>query len=168
MENTVVLMDKMQETDWQQVRDIYIEGIDTGNATFEKEAPTWEEWDKGHISAGRLVVREGRNVIGWAALSPVSSRCAYAGVAEVSIYLSQNSCGKGIGSKLLKALIEESEANGIWTLQSGIFPENTNSIRLHTKFGFKVVGQRERIGKLNGIWRDVSILERRSRVVGIE
>ncbi|WP_176555705.1 GNAT family N-acetyltransferase [Virgibacillus ndiopensis] len=164
----MILIDKMLDSDWVQVRDIYIEGINTGNATFEKEAPTWEEWDKGHILQCRLVAREKSNVLGWAALSPVSSRCAYAGVAEVSIYISQNSTGKGIGSKLLEALIESSEENGFWTLRSGIFPENTFSIKLHEKFGFKLTGHQERIGKLNGVWRDVAILERRSEIVGVD
>ncbi|WP_229683193.1 GNAT family N-acetyltransferase [Virgibacillus oceani] len=158
----------MLDSDWEQVRDIYIEGINSGNATFEKKAPNWEEWNEGHVAQCRLVAREDGKVAGWAALSPVSNRSAYAGVAEVSIYIRQDSSGKGIGSKLLKVLIETSERNGFWTLRSGIFPENAHSIKLHTNFGFKLAGRQERIGKLNGIWRDVAILERRSEVVGVD
>lgn len=158
----------MLESDWQQVRDIYIEGINTGNATFETKAPSWEEWDTGHHQECRLVVREGNNVIGWAALSPVSKREAYRGVAEVSIYLSLGSAGKGVGTKLLSRIIELSEMEEFWTLQAGIFPENETSIKLHQKLGFEIVGIRKQIGKLNGEWRDVVLLERRSKVVGLD
>ncbi|MCQ6282881.1 GNAT family N-acetyltransferase [Bacillus sp. EB600] len=153
--------------DWKQVREIYSEGIATGNATFQKEAPPWKEWDKSHKLECRIVARLEDKILGWAALSPVSSRSVYAGVAEVSIYVSQSSKGKGIGSKLLKALIESSEQNGYWTLQSGIFPENVPSLKLHKKYGFREVGRRERIGQMDGMWRDTILLERRSKKIGV-
>ncbi|MFD1037781.1 GNAT family N-acetyltransferase [Virgibacillus byunsanensis] len=162
-----IVIDEMVAKDWGQVRDIYIEGINTGNATFDTEAPSWEKWNNVHRETCRLVARDGENVIGWAALSSVSSKKAYDGVAEVSIYLSGDSTGRGIGSKLLKALIETSEANGFWTLQSGIFPENKSSITLHKNFDFTEVGVRKRVGQLHGVWRDVVMLERRSSIVGV-
>lgn len=164
MEN-LILIDEMYREDWEQVREIYLEGIATGNATFQKEAPSWEDWDNGHIKECRIVARLDNKVLGWASLSPVSSRCIYAGVAEVSVYVSQNSRGKGIGSKLLNSLIELSEQNGYWTLESGIFPENIASLKLHIKSGFREVGRRERIGKMDGVWRDTILLERRSNVI---
>ncbi|MUK89389.1 GNAT family N-acetyltransferase [Ornithinibacillus sp. L9] len=167
MESSIVI-DKMRDTDWERVRDIYIEGIQTGNATFETVAPKWEEWDQGHLNECRLVVRENGEVIGWGALSPISRRAAYNGVAEVSIYFSMNSVGKGIGSRLLKRIIDDSEENGFWTLQANIFPENAVSIHLHEKHGFEIVGTRKRIGKLNGVWRDVVLMERRSKIVGMD
>lgn len=160
-------IDKMLSIDWDQVKEIYLEGIATGNATFQKEAPSWEEWDNGHILDCRIVARSNGKVLGWAALSPVSSRCVYSGVAEVSVYVSQNNEGKGIGSLLLKSLIEISEQKGFWTLQSGIFPENVSSLKLHYKSGFREVGRRERIGKMDGVWRDTILLERRSNEVGV-
>lgn len=163
-----LIVDKMQADDWEQVKSIYIEGIETGNATFQQIAPSWEEWDESHLSVCRLVVRSNGQVLGWAALSPVSSRCVYAGVAEVSIYVGQDQQGKGIGSSLMENLIKSSEQNGIWTLQAGIFPENKSSNGLHKKWGFKEVGRREKIGKMNGIWRDVLLLERRSDIVGVD
>lgn len=162
-----LLIDKMLPIDWNQVREIYLEGIATGDATFQTEAPSWEEWDNGHLSECRLVARSKGKVLGWVALSPVSSRCVYAGVAEVSVYVRLDCKGKGIGSLLLKSLIELSEQKGFWTLQSGIFPENVSSLQLHYKFGFREVGRRERIGKMDGIWRDTILLERRSNVVGV-
>lgn len=167
MEQTI-LIDKMTSDDWEQVKNIYLEGISTGNATFETDAPSWEAWDRAHIGDCRLVVRSDLEVLGWAALTPVSSRCVYAGVAEVSVYVSPLSSGKGIGSMLLKSLIEKSEEAGFWTLQSAVFPENISSIKLHKNFGFREVGRRERIGKMNGIWRDTIFLERRSDTVGLE
>ncbi|MGG1675244.1 GNAT family N-acetyltransferase [Neobacillus sp. NRS-1170] len=166
MKNSIYI-DKMQKEDWEQVKAIYLEGIATGNATFQKEAPSWEEWDNGHISNCRIVARLEGTILGWAALSPVSSRVVYSGVAEVSIYVSQTSSGKGIGSKLLQALIDISEERGFWMLQSSIFPENATSLQLHIKYGFREVGRRERIGKLDGNWRDTILLERRSSKVGI-
>lgn len=151
---------------WEQVKEVYLEGVATGNATFQAEAPSWEDWDKGHLTTCRLVALIGGQVCGWVALSPVSSRCVYAGVAEVSIYVGKNYRGKGIGNLLLKEIIKESEAQNIWTLQSGIFPENIASIKLHEKHGFRVLGFREKVGKLHGVWRNVNLLERRSEVIG--
>lgn len=152
---------------WQQVRAIYEEGIATGNATFQTAAPTWEEWDKGHRTDCRLIAIEDGLVLGWAAISPVSSRPVYAGVAEVSIYIATEQRGKGIGKTLLRALIEASEEHQYWTLQAGIFPENIASIRLHEQFGFRIVGTRERIGQMDNRWRDTVLLERRSKRAGL-
>jgi L-amino acid N-acyltransferase YncA len=158
----------MRATDWEQVREIYVEGIATENATFEIEAPGWDAWDRAHLPFGRLVARNSTCVIGWAALSAVSNRCVYAGVAEVSVYVEESMRGKGIGRALLMRLVEESEREGIWTLQAGILAENIASQGLHKKCGFREIGRRERLGKLNGVWRDVVMLERRSQSVGIE
>lgn len=163
-----IYIDEMRPEDWNQVKEIYIKGIATGNATFQKEVPAWEEWDTNHIPVGRIVARSEESILGWAAMSSVSSRCVYAGVAEVSVYVSAQSMGKGIGSLLLNALVEASEQHGYWTLQSGIFPENIASIKLHEKHGFRIIGRREKIGKMDGVWRDTLLLERRSKTVGIE
>ena len=154
---------------WDDVRRIHAEGIDTGVATFETEpASDWEKWLEEHLEHCRLVaIHEGR-VAGWAALSPVSDRCVYAGVAEVSVYIGADARGMGVGSKLMQHLIEESEEQGIWTLQAGVFPENEPSIAVHERFGFRVVGRRERLGKLEGHWQDVLMLERRSDRVGVD
>jgi L-amino acid N-acyltransferase YncA len=152
--------------DWPSVRAIYIEGIATGNATFETEAPSWEEWDSKHLRDARLVAEADGKVVGWAALTPVSSRCVYSGVAELSIYVASAIRGKGVGKALLGELIRESEAKGFWTLQTGIFPENKASLALHEKCGFRTVGRREQIGKMGSRWRDVLFLERRSKTVG--
>ncbi|MEP6994617.1 MAG: N-acetyltransferase family protein [Acidobacteriota bacterium] len=158
----------MAAADWEHVRRVYAEGIATGNATFETEPPSWEAWDKAHREDCRLVARrEGEaEVVGWAALSRVSERCVYGGVAEVSVYVAGSWRGGGIGRRLLESLIAASEEAGIWTLQAGIFPENASSIALHEKCGFRIVGVRERPGKLRGAWRDVVLLERRSLRVG--
>jgi len=189
----------MRTDDWDQVQSIYLQGILTGDATFESQAPSWYKWDAGHLQECRLVARDRTigvpnsglsarrssmdreagqagslsydqslksAILGWAALSPVSSRCVYAGVAEVSVYVEESSRGKGIGQALLGALIQESERCGIWTLQAGIFPENAASIALHKRNGFREVGRRERFGKMNGVWRDVVLLERRSSIAG--
>lgn len=153
---------------WEAVKTIYEEGIATGNATFQTAAPSWQEWDNAHVKTCRLVATENNEVLGWAALTAVSSRCVYAGVAEVSVYVAANARGKNIGSLLLQALINESEQNGIWTLQSGIFPENKASISMHEKNGFRIIGYRERIGKMGNIWRDNISLERRSNKIGID
>lgn len=161
-------IDKMKPDDWDQVAQIYHEGIATGNATFQKDIPSWEEWDADHIQTGRIVVRSEDSIVGWAALSPVSSRFVYKGVAEVSVYVSTQHAGKGIGSLLLHALVKESEKNGYWTLQAGIFPENKASLKLHEKHGFRIVGHRERVGKMDWVWRDTVLLERRSKTVGVE
>jgi phosphinothricin acetyltransferase len=152
---------------WPEVLRIYREGIATGNATFEVEAPSWEKWDGSHLPNCRLIAQEESKILGWAALSPVSSRRVYAGVVEVSAYVAKAARGKGIGKSLLSALIESSEDCGVWTLQAGIFPENTASITLHKSLGFREVGRRERIGKMGDAWRDVVLLERRSAKVGI-
>lgn len=161
------ILDEMNAGDWEQVRSIYLEGIATGVATFETGAPAWEKWDAGHFRKMRMVARVTEGVIlGWAAVSPVSDRCVYGGVAEVSVYVGEQGRGQGVGRVLLEALIEESEQNGIWTLQAGVFPENTASIKLHLRCGFRQVGRRERIGKLNDVWRDTLLLERRSKRVG--
>ncbi len=157
----------MQAEDWTSVSQIYKEGIATGFATFEKNVPTYESWDSAHMKTCRLVAVNEDYILGWAALSPVSSRCVYGGVAEVSVYVGQNSRGMGVGKILMETLIAESEKDGIWTLQSGIFPENMGSIRLHEQVGFRCIGKRERVGELDGIWKDNVLFERRSKVVGI-
>ena len=154
---------------WEDVRRIHLEGIATGEATFETDsAPDWEAWADDHLEYGRLVALDDGHVVGWAALTGVSDRCVYAGVAEVSIYIAEQARGQGVGSNLMEALIEASEANGIWTLQAGIFAGNAVSVGLHEKHGFRVVGLRERLGKLHGVWRDVLLLERRSGRVGVD
>ena len=160
------LIDSMRTEDWEEVRGIYLEGIATGNATFETDAPSWEHWDAAHVREPRLVARDDEGLLGWASLSNVSERCVYAGVAEVSVYVAESARGRGVGRKLLEALIERSEAAGIWTLQAGIFPENIASIAIHRRCGFRVVGTRERLGQLAGRWRDVMLLERRSGLKG--
>jgi L-amino acid N-acyltransferase YncA len=167
------LTDIMKPEDWQQVRSIYLEGIGTGNSTFEVDAPDWDKWDSAHLREHRLVVRQGDRILGWAALSPVSTRCVYSGVAELSLYVAAADRGKGIGSALLKAIINSTEKAGLWTLQGGIFPENTPSFRLVRKHGFREIGRREKIGKMTygdlaGTWRDVILVERRSIVTGID
>jgi phosphinothricin acetyltransferase len=138
-------------SDWDRVKVIYEKGIATGNATFQASAPSWEEWDSSHLQNSRVVAEEDGKVIGWAALTPVSSRVVYAGVAEVSVYVDTNHCGKGVGYALLEELVLLSEADGIWTLQSGIFPENISSLKIHEKAGFRILGQRQKIGKQNSV-----------------
>jgi phosphinothricin acetyltransferase len=162
------IIDELNEQDWEQVRSIYLEGIATGNATFETEAPVWEHWNISHLPFCRLVAREGERIKGWAALSPVSGRCVYAGVAETSVYVGDRYRGEGVGRALLEALVSASEKAGIWTLQAGVFPENGASLQLHERCGFRQVGRRERIGRMNGVWRDTLLLERRSEIVGTE
>jgi L-amino acid N-acyltransferase YncA len=157
----------MLEAAWISVAAIYRQGIETGNATFQREIPSWEEWNTGHIKTCRIVACVEDEVIGWAALSPVSGRCVYAGVAEVSVYVANQFKGQKIGTKLLENLISESEKQGLWTLQAGIFPENKASLKIHENLGFRNVGFREKIGKMNGIWRDTILLERRSKTVGV-
>jgi L-amino acid N-acyltransferase YncA len=156
------------ESDWDQIKSIFLAAIGSGNSTFETSAPTWEEWDANHLKNPRLVIASACDeidkctVLGWAVLSPFSKRAVYAGVAEVSIYMDPSAQGLGLGEQLLGDLIVQSEAAGIWTLQAGIFPENTASLRLHQKLGFRAIGLRERIGKMDGQWRDSLLLERRS------
>ena len=160
-------IDQMKASDWEQVRSIYLEGIATGDSTFETDAPSWEKWDEAHLQIARLVMREGNRILGWAALSPVSKRNVYRGVAELTVNVTESARGQGVGRALLEALIEESEKNGIWTLQASIFPENTASVKLHLRCGFREVGRRERIGSLKGVWRDTLLFERRSQSIGI-
>ena len=156
----------MLASDWPAVRAIYEEGLATGDASFEQETPSWERWDAGHLQSCRRVAEDEDGLLGWAALSAVSGRCVYAGVAEVSVYVAARARGRGIGRELLVDLIAESERNGLWTLQAGIFPENAASVALHQRCGFRIVGRRERLGSMNGRWRDVLLLERRSPIVG--
>jgi L-amino acid N-acyltransferase YncA len=171
----------LRPADWPAVAAIYAEGIATGNATFETAVPSWEHWDSGHLPEHRLVACTGPaqpatrqagpthaagQVVAWAALAPVSDRCAYAGVAENSIYVAERARGLGVGRRLLTQLVERAERAGIWTVQTGIFPENTASLALHQRCGFRVLGVRERIGQVQGRWRDVVMLERRSAIAG--
>ena len=160
----------MQSVDYPSVSRIFTQGIETGNATYDTSAAVWEDWDAKHLMHSRWVIKSANegSVLGWAALSPVSSRIVFSGVAELSIYVDTDYLGKGLGNALMEAVVASSEENGIWMLQSGIFPENQASIGMHEKFGFRLVGRRERIGKMaNGIWRDIVLLERRSLIVGL-
>jgi L-amino acid N-acyltransferase YncA len=156
----------LRADDWPEVARIFAEGIRTGNATFETEVPSWEAWDAGHLAEHRFVAERDGLVVGWIALVAVSPRECYAGVAEVSAYVAEEARGSGVGRQLLARLIESSERGGIWTLETGVFPENGPSLALLQRFGFRVVGTRERIGRMHGMWRDVTFLERRSEVVG--
>ena len=152
--------------DWDDVARIYAEGIETRLATFETEVPSWQAWDRAHLPEHRFTAREDGRAAGWAAFAPVSSRCVYVGVAEVSVYVAAAARGRGVGTALLSALVASSEAGGVWTLEAGILPENEASVRMHERCGFRVVGRRERLGRMDGEWRDVLLLERRSRVAG--
>ena len=157
----------MTAADWPTVRVIYAAGIAGGDATFETEPPTWDVFDGGRLTDHRFVATDSAEaVVGWVAVSRVSERAAYRGVVEHSVYVHPDASGGGIGATLLLALIDSTEAAGIWTIQSGVFPENTASLVLHERAGFRVVGRRERIGRLHGVWRDVILLERRSQIVG--
>ncbi|WP_299176710.1 GNAT family N-acetyltransferase [uncultured Chryseobacterium sp.] len=156
------------KANFSEVLEIYKQGLATKISTFQNELPQWEDWDKGHLDFCRISIYENNKMIGWNALTPVSSRCVYAGVAEVSIYIAQNERGKGIGEILLKELIKQSEENQIWMLQSSIFSENLSSINLHKKCGFRMVGYREKIGKKNGIWKDNVLMEYRSKNIGVD
>jgi L-amino acid N-acyltransferase YncA len=159
-------LEPMRPEDWPAVRAIYDAGIATGDATFETTAPDWPAWDAAHLSDQRLVARDDAGqVVGWAALAPVSDRCAYAGVVENSIYVAPDAQGRGVGRALLAAVVASAEQAGMWTVQTGLFPENRPSDRLHEACGFRVVGVRERLGRLDGRWRDVLLLERRSPVI---
>ena len=155
----------MTADDWKNVSEIYRQGIETGNATFQQEIPTYTDWDNGHLKNCRIVAIKDNEVAGWAALTPVSGRCVYAGVAEVSVYVADKNRGHKIGHKLLEKLIIESENEKLWTLQAGIFPENIASLKIHEALGFRKIGHRERIGQMNGIWRDIILLERRSKLI---
>jgi L-amino acid N-acyltransferase YncA len=161
-------IDALTPAGWPEVRAIYQEGIETGQATFEVQAPDWQTWDIAHLSVGRLAARRDGSTLGWAALSPVSRRDCYRGVTEVSVYVRQSECGRGIGRALLEALVAESERQGIWTLQGSTFPENAASLALQTRCGFRILGRRERVAQLRGIWRDTILTERRSKIVGID
>jgi L-amino acid N-acyltransferase YncA len=158
-----IAVSQLQPAHWPAVQAIYREGIATGHATFETDVPGWDPWDAGHLEHSRLVAAAGGEVVGWAALAPVSTRPVYAGVAEVSVYVAERGRGQGTGGVLLRAVVSSAEEQGIWTLQAGIFPENGASVALHERCGFRVVGVRERIGRLRGTWRNVLLLERRSR-----
>lgn len=157
----------MSSNNWDEVAKIYQEGIQTGLATFETDIPSLKKWNKSHVKLCRLVAVADNEIVGWAALSPVSSRCVYGGIAEVSVYVSAQHRRKNIGKMLLKKLIIESEKYNFWTLQSGVFPENIGSIKLHENLGFRQIGFREKIGKLNGVWKDTILFERRSKFIGI-
>lgn len=164
----MIAIRNLVNTDWAAVREIYAQGIATGDATLETAAPEWEIWDRSHTAALRYVaISETGEIAGWTALTPVSGRCVYAGVAEVSVYVAAEYRGMRVGDTLLKHLIAESEKSGYWTLQAGIFNENNASMKLHQTNGFRVIGYRENIGKMNGIWRSVNLLERRSKITGI-
>ncbi len=159
----------MAASDTEAVLTVFAEGIASGDATFQTEAPGWAEWDAAHLPTPRLVARDAAGVLlGWCALSAVSNRAVYAGVVEESVYVATAARGQGVGRALLEAMVRESEAAGLWTLQAGIFPENAASIALHEACGFRIVGLRERIGRHFGEWRDVVFLERRSRVAGTQ
>jgi L-amino acid N-acyltransferase YncA len=164
-----ITVEALTAGDWPAVSAIYADGIATRNATFETEMPSWEAWDAAHLADHRLVARDSGSepqTLGWAALTAYSDRCAYAGVAEVSVYVAKEARGRGVGRTLLAALVESADDAGIWTLQAGVFPENLASLSLHHSCGFRVVGLRERIGQLDGQWRDVVLLERRSKEIG--
>jgi len=158
---------KFEKEDFNAVQDIYQQGIDTGNATFQKTVKSWEEWNNSMLTNCRLVATKNNEILGWAGLSAVSSRAVYSGVVEVSVYVSEHAQGNGVGQKLLSQLISESEKNNIWMLQAGIFPENIGSISLHKKNGFRQVGVREKVGKMDEVWRDSVFMERRSQIVGV-
>jgi L-amino acid N-acyltransferase YncA len=157
----------MRDGDWSSVRAIYRQGIATGQATFEMDVPNWSEWNASHLIACRLVARQDGRIVGWAALSPVSGRPVYSGVAEVSVYVAASARRRGIGSALLNQLVADSERADIWTLQASVFPENLASVLLHVVCGFRKVGYRERIGQMDGVWRDTVLMERRSATVGV-
>lgn len=160
---------EMKPENWEDAAKIYMEGIKTGRATFQYEVPSFEDWDKSHLKFCRLVASNGKNILGWAALSPTSSRCVYRGVAEVSIYIGEKYRGKGVGKSLMNALIKLSEQNGIWSLYSAIVRENNSSIALHKSCGFREIGIREKIAKMpDGVWHDTVLMERRSKTVGID
>ena len=154
---------ELRRDDWPAVKAIYEQGIAGGDATFETEAPSWEDWDRTHLEGHRLVALQGGEVVGWAALAAVSERCVYAGVTEDSVYVADAAQGRGVGRALLEELIAGAERGGIWTIEAGVFPENEASIELHRRCGFRVVGTRERIGQHHGVWRDVVLMERRSK-----
>lgn len=158
-------MRDLRPDDWPEVAQIFEEGIATGNATFETEVPSWEDWDRAHLAGHRFAAQDDGRVVGWIALAPVSARECYEGVAEISVYVTAGARGRGVGSELLATLVESAERGGLWTLQTSVFPENAASLALLRRFGFRVVGTRERIARLHGVWRDTVLVERRSEVV---
>ena len=161
------VVEPLQRRHWKQVREIYLEGVETRNATFETEAPDWTKWDASHLPFGLLVACARQEVVGWAALSPVSSRHCYRGIAELSVYVCRRCARQGIGETLLRSAIEASEKGGVWTLQAAIFPENVASLALVRNCSFREIGWRERPAQLAGVWRDTILFERRSKTVGI-
>lgn len=163
----MILFSPMLPHHWNAVKSIYEEGIKTSNATFQSHAPEWEDWNNSHLTNCRIIALVNNEVAGWAALTPVSGRCVYAGVAEVSVYVAEKFRGQKIGHALLGELIKQSEQNNIWTLQAGIFPENKSSIKIHVANDFRIIGLREKIGEMNGIWRDTILMERRSKIIGL-
>ena len=163
----ILTFERLEPEDWQAVRTIYQEGIDSGQATFETEVPSLEEWNASKLSACRLIARVDGSTAGWAALSPVSQRQVYAGIAEVSVYVSGAVRGRGVGRALLQEVVDSSERAGFWMLQAVMFPENEASVALHRACGFRLVGKREKVAQYHGIWRDTILMERRSRKVGI-
>lgn len=165
--SSLVNIRKFEKSDFPAVNGIYQQGIDTGNATFQQTSKSWQEWDSSMLDSCRLVAIENNQIVGWAGLSPISSRDVYSGVAEVSVYVADNARRTGLGQKLLSHLIIESERNNIWMLQAGIFPENIGSIALHKKNGFRELGVREKLGQMKGVWRNVVLLERRSKIAGV-
>jgi L-amino acid N-acyltransferase YncA len=165
VESPPVVVEELRPEHWPEVARIYADGIATGNATFETDVPSWEEWDRSHLREHRFVALRDGVVVGFLAVSSVSDRCVYGGVVENSVYVDEQARGQGVGRLLLERLIASTEAAGIWTIQTGIFPENEVSVRLHERVGYEVVGRRKRLGKLHGVWRDVLLLERRSGLV---
>lgn len=163
-----MIITPLEARHWADVKRIYEEGIATGYATLETQSPDWEKWNSEHLEHSRLVAVDDDQVLGWAALTPVSGRCVYSGVAELSVYIAAEARGRGIGQKLLEELIRQSETRQIWTLQAGIMAENKASIRLHQKSGFRIVGYREKIAKLDNTWRNIYLLERRSTIAGTD
>ena len=165
---SAISVTSIEDQHWTAIKEIYEQGLATGVATFETQSPSWEQWDKAHLTICRFVAQEADVVVGWIALSPISSRCAYRGVAEVSVYVHVDHRRKGIGKRLLQKAITSSEDNGYWMLQAGIMRANVGSVKLHESVGFRIVGYRERISQINDIWIDNLLLERRSLVIGIE
>lgn len=161
------IIEEMKPDDWEAVSQIYYEGILTKNATFQNEVPTWDEWNESHLKSCRIVAKSQGIIVGWAALSPISKRPVFKGVAEDSVYIKDGYRGQGVAKTLMNHLIKQSEIEGIWTLEAKIFPENKESVALHEKFGFISVGIREKIGQMvSGQWRDIVVMERRSKIVG--
>jgi len=160
-----IAVEELLPEHWPEVSRIYADGISTGDATFETDVPSWDDWDRSHLSEHRFVALRGGAVVGWVAVRTVSERCVYDGVVENSVYVDERVRGSGVGRLLLERLIASTEAAGIWTIQTGIFPENEPSLRLHQRVGFELVGRRKRLGKLHGAWRDVLLLERRSDAI---